>query len=109
MSRLVNIFNNTFAVIGVFNTAYAVKYLVEEYNKKNEKNQKDKLLEQLNEKNQKLLEQLNEKIKYVENVSQRIEHIQYTLDELKNILDDRNKSDSPCEFYGDKFDDEVFY
>ncbi len=95
MSRFVNFIKNTFAVIGVFNTAYAVKYLVQEYNKKSEKDQ--------------LLEQLSQKIKYVENVSQRIEHIQYTLSELKNILDDRNKSNSPCDFYGETFDDEVFY
>jgi predicted nuclease with TOPRIM domain len=101
MSRLINIIKNTFAVIGVVNTAYAMKYLIKEYNEYNENNKK-------NEKDE-LIEKLNEKIKYVENVTQRIDHIQYTLSELKNILDDRNKSDSPCEFYGNQFDEDVFY
>ncbi len=95
MSRFVNFIKNTFAIIGIINTASAIKYLVEQYNEKSEKD--------------KLLETLNEKIKYVENVTQRIDHIQYTLSELKNILDDRNKSESPCAFYGETFDDELFY
>jgi DNA-binding transcriptional regulator GbsR (MarR family) len=94
MSRFVNFIKNTFAIVGIINTASAIKYLVEQYNEKSEKD--------------KLLETLNEKIKYVENVTQRIDHIQYTLSELKNILDDRNKSES-CAFYDEKFDDELFY
>jgi predicted nuclease with TOPRIM domain len=95
MSRFVNFIKNTFAVVGVINTAYAVKYLFEEYNKKSQKDE--------------LLEELSKKIKYVESVTHRIDHIQYTLSELKNILDDRNKSDSSCAFYGETFDDELFY
>jgi DNA-binding transcriptional regulator GbsR (MarR family) len=93
MSRFVNFIKNTFAIVGIINTASAIKYLVEQYNEKSEKD--------------KLLETLNEKIKYVENVTQRIDHIQYTLSELKNILDDRNKPE--CAFYDEKFDDELFY
>lgn len=79
MKYLKNIIINTFATIGVANTALYIKNIIEEF------------CETQKEKNEisKKLENLDDKIKYVEQVSERIDHIQYTLSELRNILSKR--------------------
>ena len=67
---------NIFAIVGVVNTVLYIKDKIEEfYETQSEKTDITKKLEDL-----------NDKIKYVENVSLRIDHVQYTLSELKNIL-----------------------
>lgn len=76
MKYIKNILISTFATIGAVNTVMYIKQFIQEiYENQMEKNDISKKLEEL-----------DDKIKYVENVSGRIEHIQYTLLELRNIL-----------------------
>lgn len=75
---------NIFAIIGVVNTVLYIKDKIEEfYETQSEKSDISKKLEDL-----------NDKIEYVENVSLRIDHIQYTLSELKNILSKQTYEES---------------
>lgn len=84
MKYLKNFIINTFTTIGVVNTALYLKNVIEEfYESQKEKNDISKKLEDL-----------DEKIKYVEKVSDRVEHIQYTLSELRNILSKRTYAET---------------
>ena len=100
--RAFNFVRNTLAGIGLINTVYVLKTVIEEYlEKKTEENSLDK----------KFLE-LDEKIKYIEGVSQRIEQIQYTLVELRNIIgtpvEDKTTIDSLKQARND-FTEDIFY
>lgn len=75
---------NIFAIIGVVNTVLYIKDKIEEfYETQSEKSDISKKLKDL-----------NDKIEYVENVSLRIDHVQYTLSELKNILSKQTYEES---------------
>lgn len=100
--RAFDFVRNTLAGIGLINTVYVLKTVIEEYlEKKTEENSLDK----------KFLE-LDEKIKYIEGVSQRIEQIQYTLVELRNIIgtpvEDKTTIDSLKQARND-FTEDIFY
>ena len=100
--RAFNFVRNTLAGIGLINTVYVLKTVIEEYlEKKTEENSLDK----------KFLE-LDEKIKYIEGVSQRIEQLQYTLVELRNIIgtpvEDRITIDNLKQARND-FTEDIFY
>ena len=100
--RAFNFVRNTLAGIGLINTVYVLKTVIEEYlEKKTEENSLDK----------KFLE-LDEKIKYIEGVSQRIEQLQYTLVELRNIIgtpvEDRITIDNLKKARND-FTEDIFY
>lgn len=100
--RAFNFVRNTLAGIGLINTVYVLKTVIEEYlEKKTEENSLDK----------KFLE-LDEKIKYIEGVSQRIEQLQYTLVELRNIIgtpvEDKTTIDSLKQARND-FTEDIFY
>ncbi len=99
---MLNFVKNTFATVGVINTVYFLKKLVDDYvNSKSDQ-------ELFNEK----MEKIDEKIQYIESVANRIEHIQYTLSELKNIIGTNVEDEvalNQLKKANHDFTDEIFY
>jgi hypothetical protein len=84
MKYLKSIVINSFATLGAVNTLLYLKNLIDNYyeNKKNDEISKK-------------LQDLDRKIKYIDGINNRIENIDYTLSELKNIIG--NDQYSSCE------------